>query len=92
MTRYALGSLTNGVVVARVVANTNTLSFADGPNQGRVVSVQIDGSVESRDPGTAGPSEVCCFSGNGWVSYDPAGLEGVAGSPQVFYLIPLPGS
>ena len=90
MTLYALASLLTSTSPIRVHADGHTLVYADGPNQGRVVSVQPDGHLESRDPGTAGGYETCCFSGNGWVSYDPD--PSLGGPPYLFALVPLPGN
>lgn len=55
----------------RVRDSGPTLTYADGPNSGRVVSCQPDGTLDSRDAGTAGDYELCAKAG-GFAGYDPS--------------------
>ena len=60
---------------------TVTVSFADGS----VMSVQADGSIQTRPAGTAGPYECAQLSGNMLV-FNPTGQVGSV--PHVFAYFP----
>lgn len=86
--KYAMGSKPYPKLDApllRVEDAGETLAYSDGPDQGRVVSCQPDGSLDSRNAGTAGGFELC-QKGGGFAAYDP---EPSQGGPYLFTLTPM---
>lgn len=71
MIAYGTTPLTPLKAASQLLAQDNG-QFTVSLTNGEVLSCQPDGSFQTRQPGTAGPYELCTVNG-GYLTFNPAG-------------------